>query len=161
MHIRTAVPEDWPQLWPFLHKIFAAGETYTVDRDITEAAARAMWMLDPPAKTLVAVDGEAVVGVAKFHRNHAGPAAHIANGSFLVNPAHAGRGIGRALGEEVLRQAKQAGFTAMQFNAVVSTNTAAVRLWQSLGFDIIATLPGGYHHATLGPVGLHIMYREL
>ncbi|EWC64286.1 hypothetical protein UO65_0409 [Actinokineospora spheciospongiae] len=161
MRIRTAVAEDWPHIWPFMHDIVAAGETYTLDRDLTEPDARALWMAPSPARTLVAVHGEAVVGSARFARNHAGPAAHIANASFLVDPAHAGRGIGRALGERVLVEAEAAGFTAMQFNAVVSTNTAAVRLWTSLGFEVIATLPGGYHHATAGPVGLHIMYREL
>ena len=161
MRIRTAVAEDWPQIWPFLHKIVTAGETYTLDRDLTEPDARALWMLAPPGRTLVAVEGETVVGTAKVARNHAGPAAHIANASFLVDPAYAGRGIGRALGERVLAEARDLGFTAMQFNAVVSTNTPAVRLWTSLGFEVVATLPGGYHHATEGPVGLHIMYREL
>jgi GNAT superfamily N-acetyltransferase len=90
-----------------------------------------------------------------------GPADHIANASFLVDPRHAGRGVGRALGEEVLTRARAEGYRAMQFNAVVETNTRAVALWQSLGLEIVATLPGGFRHPTRGHVGLHIMYREL
>ena len=49
----------------------------------------------------------------------------------------------------------------MQFNAVVETNIAAVKLWQALGFQIIGTVPEAFEHARLGRVGLHIMYRRL
>jgi ribosomal protein S18 acetylase RimI-like enzyme len=79
----------------------------------------------------------------------------------MVNPDHGGKGVGRALGRYVLDQARADGFRAMQFNAVVETNTVAVKLWQSLGFEIIATLPEGFRHATKGFVGLHIMFRSL
>jgi GNAT superfamily N-acetyltransferase len=101
------------------------------------------------------------MGTAKMGPNHLGPGSHIANASFMVNPDHGGKGVGRALGQYVLDQARADGFRAMQFNAVVSTNAVAVKLWQSLGFDIIATLPEGYRHATEGYVGLHIMFRSL
>jgi ribosomal protein S18 acetylase RimI-like enzyme len=43
----------------------------------------------------------------------------------------------------------------------VETNTAAVRLWQSLGFRIIGTVPEAFHHPTHGYVGLHVMHRPL
>ena len=79
----------------------------------------------------------------------------------MVAPEHGGRGVGRALGEHVLELARADGFRAMQFNAVVETNTGAVALWQSLGFEIIATLPEGFEHPAKGFVGLHIMYRKL
>ena len=79
----------------------------------------------------------------------------------MVDAAHSGRGTGRALGEYVLRWARAEGYRAIQFNAVVETNTAAVALWQSLGFDIMTTLPEGFRHPTKGYVGLHIMYRRL
>lgn len=162
MEIRDAVPGDWPRIWPFLRDIVRAGETYTWPRDETEENSREIWMAAAlPNRTLVAVDGDTVLGTAKMGPNHRGPAAHIANASFMVSPEHSGRGVGRALGEYVLAQARADGFRAMQFNAVVETNTAAVRLWQSLGFEIIATLPEGYRHATKGYVGLHIMFRRL
>lgn len=158
MKIREAIAEDWPQIWPFLREIVRAGETYTWDRDVTEERAREMWMAP---RTVVAVDGGTVVGTAKMGRNHMGPGAHIANASFMVHPDHSGRGIGRALGEHVLDKARADGFRAMQFNAVVSTNTRAVGLWESLGFEVVATLPDGFEHAKLGYVGLHIMFRKL
>jgi L-amino acid N-acyltransferase YncA len=162
MEIRDAVPADWPKIWPFLRDIVRAGETYTWPRDESEEDSRRSWMATAlPNRTLVAVEGDTVLGTAKMGPNHRGPAAHIANASFMVSPEHGGKGVGRALGEYVLTQARADGFRAMQFNAVVETNTAAVRLWQSLGFEIIATLPEGYHHATKGYVGLHIMFRRL
>lgn len=161
MRIREATGEDWVRIWPFLREIVAAGDTYTWDRDVTEERARELWMSAPPARTVVAVDGDEVLGTAKMGPNHMGPARHIANASFMVAPGHGGRGVGRALGEHVLERARADGYRAMQFNAVVETNTRAVALWQSLGFDIVATLPEGFEHATKGFVGLHIMYRTL
>lgn len=162
MEIRDAVPEDWPGIWPFLRDIVRAGETYTWPRDEQEETAREIWMAATlPNRTLVAVEGDTVLGTAKMGPNHRGPAAHIANASFMVALEHGGKGVGRALGQYVLDQARADGYRAMQFNAVVETNTNAVKLWQSLGFEIIATLPEGYHHATKGYVGLHIMFRRL
>ncbi len=85
------------------------------------------WCSRPPGRTVVAVDDQgAVVGIATVRPNHGGPAAHIANASFLVNPEHSGRGIGRALGTHILDRARADGYRAMQFNAVVDTNTRAV-----------------------------------
>jgi GNAT superfamily N-acetyltransferase len=159
--IRDATPEDWPAIWPFLRQIVAEGETYTYPRDLTEEAARESWMLEPPGRTVVAVDGDTVLGSAKMNPNHKGPGSHIASGSFMVDPAHAGHGVGRALGEEVLRWARSEGYRAMQFNAVVESNTRAVRLWKSLGFEIIGTLPEGFQRPDGSYVGLHIMHLRL
>lgn len=93
--------------------------------------------------------------------NHEGPASHIATASFMVDPAAGGRGVGRALGERVLELAKADGYRGMQFNAVVETNTRAVALWQAIGFEILTTIPEGFHHPTQGYVGLHIMFQRL
>jgi GNAT superfamily N-acetyltransferase len=162
MLIRDATSDDWPAIWPFLRRIVAAGETFTWDRDVSEEKARAMWLLEPPSRTVVAVgpDGT-ILGTAKMNPNHMGPASHISSASFMVDPAHAGRGVGRALGEHVLDWARGEGYRAMQFNAVVETNTRAVALWRSLGFEVLATLPEGFAHPAEGYVGLHIMYRPL
>ena len=48
----------------------------------------------------------------------------------------------------------------MQFNAVVETNHAAVHLWQELGFEILATVPGAFDHREYGYVGLHVMFQS-
>lgn len=163
MLIRDATGSDWPSIWPFLQRIVAAGETFTWDRDIDEARARAEWMHEPPGRTLVAVDEEdgTLLGTAEIHPNQAGPGAHIANAGFMVDPQHAGRGVGRALGEAVIARAREDGYRAMQFNAVVETNTHAVRLWRSLGFEVLATVPEAFHHPVHGYVGLHVMHRRI
>jgi GNAT superfamily N-acetyltransferase len=161
VRIREAAAGDWAAIWPFLRDIVRAGETYTLPRDLDEPAARGLWMAPPPSCTLVAVDGAAVLGTAKIAPNQQGPGAHVANASFMVDPAHAGKGVGRALGTAVLDRALADGYRAMQFNAVVETNTAAVRLWLSLGFTVLATVPEAFHHPSLGYVGLHVMHRAL
>ncbi len=160
--VRDATEDDWAAIWPFLREIVAAGDTYCWPRDVTEATARAKWMQEAPGRTVVAVDAAgAVLGTAETHPNQAGAGAHVANAGFMVDPAHGGRGIGRLLAEHVLDRARADGYRAMQFNAVVETNTGAVALWRSLGFDILATVPEAFDHPIRGPVGLHVMHRLL
>jgi L-amino acid N-acyltransferase YncA len=162
MLIRDATADDWQQIWPFLQEIVAAGETYAYDPAMDEATAREMWLLESPARTVVAVEEDGtVLGTANMYANRAGPGSHVASASFMVDPAASGRGVGRALGEDALAWARATGFRAMQFNAVVETNTRAVALWRALGFEIVGTAPGAFRHPTHGYVGLHIMYRFL
>ncbi|MEV5427676.1 GNAT family N-acetyltransferase [Streptomyces sp. NPDC052701] len=160
MLIREATADDWPRIWPIWHRVVAAGETYTWDPGTSEEDARALWM--HPAKRVYVVEDEggAVVASAYLTPNYGGPAAKIANAGFMVHPGHAGRGIGRALGEHVLDEARAAGYRGMVFNAVVETNPA-VKLWTSLGFTILGTVPDAYEHPRHGRVGLHVMYRAL
>lgn len=161
--IRDAMAEDWPAMWPFMREIVVAGETFSWDTGTSEEEARAGWFRHgQDGFTVVATDaGGAVLGTAECGPNHGGPGSHVASASFMVDARHSGRGVGRALGEYVLDRARAEGFRAMQFNAVAESNVHAVRLWQSLGMEILATIPEGFRHPTAGYVGLHIMYRPL
>lgn len=160
--IREATDADWPAIWPFFHEIVKAAETYCYDPAMDEQTGRQIWMTTSPSRTVVAVDPDGkVLGSAKMGPNQQGPGAHVATASFMVNPAHAGHGVGRALGEHAVTWAREAGFRGMQFNAVASSNTRAVTLWRALGFELIGTIPGGFRHPSLGYVGLHVMYRTL
>ncbi|CAL9353612.1 N-acetyltransferase family protein [Streptomyces cellulosae] len=159
MLIREASPDDWPRIWPFWHRIVAAGETYTWDPGTSEEDARALWM-SPAKRVYVVEDDGTVVASAYLTPNYGGPAARIANAGFMVDPDRAGRGIGRLLAEHVLAEARDAGYRGMVFNAVVETNPA-VRLWSSLGFTVLGTVPDAFDHPRHGRVGLHIMYRPL
>jgi L-amino acid N-acyltransferase YncA len=161
MEIRQAREGDWAEIWPFLRDVVAAGETYCWPRDTTEADARQWWMAKPGGRVFVAVADGRVLGTAELHPNQPAAGGHVCNAGFMVAAHAAGRGIGRALADHVLEQATDAGFRAMQFNAVVETNTNAVRLWQSLGFSILATVPGAFRHPAHGFVGLHLMHRSL
>jgi GNAT superfamily N-acetyltransferase len=160
--IRDALPGDWVTIWPFLRVVISAGETFTWDRDTDEPTARRLWMREPPGVTLVAADSDGtVLGTAEMHPNYGGAGGHVANAGFIVDPAHGGRGVGRALGEHVVERARRDGYEAMVFNAVVETNANAVALWRSLGFDVLATIPRAFDHPTRGKVGLLVMHRLL
>lgn len=161
MLIRDATEADWRQIWPFLRDVCAAGEVITYPRDVSEEAARAIWMKAPPGRTVVAVEGDVVLGTAEMHPNQLGPGSHVANASFLVDPAQGRRGVGRALAEHVLARTREDGYRAIQFNAVVETNAHAVRLWQSLGFTVLTTVPEAFDHPRHGLVGLHVMHHRL
>jgi GNAT superfamily N-acetyltransferase len=158
--IRGATDDDWPRIWPFFAAIVEAGETYAFPAGLTLETARPWWMEEPPGRTVVAVDGDQVLGSAKMGPNRPGRGAHVATASFMVAPDCQGRGVGRALGEHVVEWARAAGYRSMQFNAVVETNTSAVRLWQSLGFEILTTVPEAFDHPEHGLVGLHIMFQR-
>jgi len=161
MEIREATPQDWPRIYPFWSRIVAAGETYAYPLDLTEDEARPLWMEQPPARTVVAVDGDALLGSAKMGPNRPGRGSHVATGSFMVDPEVHGRGVGRALGVHLIDWARREGYRGIQFNAVVATNAAAVHLWQALGFEILTTVPEAFDSASHGLVGLHVMYQKL
>ena len=160
MEIRGVRPDDWDQIWPFFRDIVAEGETYAYPDDLTPEQAQELWTPGPGATTVVAVDGDTVLGAATAGPNRPGRGSHVSTASFMVSPAARGRGVGRALGEYVVRWAADAGFRGMQFNAVVDTNTAAVALWESLGFETIGIVPEAFNSAAHGLVGLRVMYRR-
>jgi L-amino acid N-acyltransferase YncA len=162
MLIREATTEDWAGIWAFFQPIVAAGDTFTYPLDLGHDDARDWWLLEPPYRTVVAVDDAGtVLGSAKMNRNHLGNGSRIASASYMVDAAHSGRGVGRALCEYSIGWARAAGYRAMQFNAVVETNVHAVKLYRSLGFEVVGTLPEGFAHPTEGYVGLHIMHLAL
>lgn len=165
MLIREASLTDWPAIWPFMEFIVRAGETFSWDRDMSENEARAAWFRwdgQPRGHTVVATDADgSVLGTAETGPNHGGPGSHLASASFMVDPAHSGRGVGRALGEHVLDLARVDGYRGIQFNAVAESNAVAVKLWRALGFEVMTTIPEGFRHPVRGFVGLHIMYQRL
>ena len=159
IEIRRASLVDWPAVWPLWQAIVSAQETYMYDPFTAAEQAQRIWFPDPPAETYVAVDTDSVVGTYLLKPNAVGPGAHVANAGFMVAPAARGWGVGRQLAEHCLRRAAELKFLAMQFNAVVSTNTGAIALWKSLGFSTVGTVPQAYHHRTNGLVDIHIMHR--
>jgi len=158
--IREIGADEFVRVWPFFQAIVAAGDTYTYPLDMSIEQARAIWTT-PPARCFVAERDGNVLGCYRLAPNQMGPGNHVANGSYMVAPQARGQGIASTLCGHSLEQARQAGFTAMQFNAVVASNTTAVRLWQRHGFHIAGTVPGAFRHARLGPTDLHVMYRTL
>ena len=161
MSIRAATPEDWPRIWPFFRETVLAGETYAYPEELTSEQAAALWMEQPPAATIVDEEDGRILGSARMGPNRPARGSHVGTASFMVAPEARGRGVGRALGEYVVQWHRDQGFRGIQFNAVVETNTAAVRLWQALGFEIVGTVPGAFRSPTRGYVGLHVMFLPL
>ena len=161
MTIRVASDEDWPLIYPFFARIIAAGETYAFPDGLTLEAARGWWMEQPPSRTVVAVEGSRILGSAKMGPNRPGRGSHVATASFIVDPQHSGKGVGRELGTHMIEWARSSGFRSIQFNPVVETNESAVKLWRSLGFEVLTTVPQAFDHPEHGLVGLHVMFLDL
>ena len=157
--IRRATAADWPAIWAMLEPVFRAGDTYAVERDITEDAARAMWM-DAPKATYVAQDGD-ILATYYIKTNHKGAASHVCNCGYVTSAAARGRGLATAMCEHSQSEARALGYSAMQFNLGLASNAGAVALWQKLGFDIVGTLPGAFEHPTLGFVDAYVMWKTL
>ena len=158
--IRPATEQDFSRIWAIFQEIINAGETYVNDETFTEQSARGMW-LGPGVQTFVACSEERVVGAYKLLPNMPGRGSHVANGSYIVDAEDRGHGIGRLMLEHSLIEAERAGYKAIQFNFVVSSNHGAVKLYQQYGFQILATLPKAFRHSSLGYVGAYLMHRSL
>jgi len=161
VEVRPAAAGDWPAIWPVFHEVVAAGETYAYDGALTSEQARVLWMEPAPGATVVATDDDVLLGTAKMGPNRPGRGAHVGTASFMVSSAARGRGVGRLLAEHVVAWHRAQGYRAIQFNAVVETNTVAVALWRSLGFTIVGTVPEAFEHPVHGYVGLHVMHLPL
>lgn len=158
--IRRATAADFPAVARIFRGIIATGDCYVHAADTTDAAIFAYWFADGMPTHVAEVDGT-VIGMYRYVPNQIDRGSHVANASFMVDPGARHRGVGHALGLHCLAEARKAGYLAMQFNMVVSTNTRAVALWQRLGFTIVGTLPQAYRHQRYGFVDAHVMYRFL
>jgi ribosomal protein S18 acetylase RimI-like enzyme len=160
MLIRHVRPNDADALWKILEPVIRAGETYTLPCDMDRDAALAYWF-SPEHEVFVAEEATQLVGTYFLQANQKGGGSHVANCGYITASFATGRGIARAMCEHSLQRARERGFRAMQFNFVVSSNARAVRLWESLGFQIVGTLPSAFHHPSLGYVDALVMYRTL
>jgi GNAT superfamily N-acetyltransferase len=159
--IRQFTEPDWPEVWEIVRSVVRAADTFTYDPAMTERDARATWLEPPPGETVVALDGDEVLGTAKVGTNRPGPGSHVATASFMVAPVSRGQGVGTALCRFALSWARQRGYAGMQFNAVAESNKSAVDLYRREGFEVVGTVPGAFAHPVHGRVGLHVMYADL
>jgi L-amino acid N-acyltransferase YncA len=160
LQIREATASDREAIWNIFHAVVALGDTYTFDPAISRDEALGYW-LHSAHRCYVAEREREVVATYILKANQPGLGSHVANAAFMVSPNARGVGVGRGLGEHSLDEARRLGFRAMQFNFVVSTNEPAVRLWRQLGFAIVGTLPGAFHHPHKGYVDAYVMFRSL
>ncbi|KPQ20524.1 GNAT family N-acetyltransferase [Halomonas sp. HL-93] len=153
--------DDFMTFWPTFQGIVAAQETYAIEPNISAEDAYQLWCKTPRATLSVKDETGTILGTYYLKANAAGPGNHVCNCGYMVATAARGKGVARAMCEHSQQLAQKLGFSAMQFNAVVSTNQVAIALWQRLGFAIVGTVPNAYRHAQLGKVDTHVMYKAL
>lgn len=158
--IRQAVSSDHDAIWEIIHQVISAGDTYVFDPDSPKEKMLAFWC-GQDRHTYVAVSDDKIVGSFVLKDNQPDLGSHIANGAYMVSPSASGQGIGKAMGEYSIAEAKRLGYKAMQFNIVIKSNERAVKLWQNLGFKIIGEIPEAFNHKQIGLTNAYIMYRKL
>jgi ribosomal protein S18 acetylase RimI-like enzyme len=181
MKIRLAIERDRDGIWEIFREVVTAGDTYALDPNISRENALAYWFapgthtyiaegdvlgdcVDVPGKPAASAAisrAQQILGTYILRPNQSGGGSHVANAGFMVGARARGQGIGRAMAEHCLSEARRLGFRAMQFNYVISTNTAAIRLWQDLGFEIVGTLASAFRHPEKGYIDAYVMYRSL
>lgn len=160
LEIRPQAAADEDAVWSVLEAVVRSGESFVNEMDSGREATLAAWRV-PDGGNFVATLGDEVVAAFYIKANSTGLAGHIANASFAVGPAARGHGVGRAIGEFALAEAKRRGFRAMQFNAVVATGAAAIALWRDLGFTEVGRIPGAFRLRGTEYVDTLVMHREL
>ena len=158
--IRAATENDRDAIWKIFQATIAAGDAFVFDANTSREKALGYWCAGDAA-TFVAEQNGKVLGSYILRPNQPGLGDHVSNAGFMVDPSVRGLGVGRAMGEHCLGEARRRGYRAMQFNFVISTNESAVHLWQQLGFNIVGTLPGAFRHAQKGFVDAYVMFRSL
>ena len=160
IQVRRAEARDAQDIWSIIGPTIRAGETYALPRNLSEQDALAYW-LGPDRETFVAESEGRILGTYYIRPNQLGGGSHVCNCGYMTAEAAAGRGVARTMCAHSLDYARSAGYRAMQFNFVVSTNERAVRLWRALGFEIIGSLPESFNHPSLGYVDALVLYRKL
>jgi len=160
IELRKATDDDKPAIWQIIKAVIAGGDTYVYPPDSPESEMMAYWFT-PEKHNYVGILDNEVVGAFWLKANQPGLGSHVANAAYMVSPEAHGKGIGRQMALWSLDEARRLGFKAMQFNFVVKSNEVAVRLWQSIGFEIIGEIPDAFDHYREGFTNAYIMYRKL
>ena len=158
--IRPAQTKDHDAIWAILKPVFRAGDTYTIDRDISRANALDYWCGTAHAAFVAEYSGE-ILGTYYMRRNQAGGGAHVCNCGYMTAKAAQGRGVARAMLDHSLAEAPRRGYRAMQYNFVVATNTRAIATWEKAGFRTVGRLPAAFRHPADGYVDALVMWKDL
>ena len=160
-NIRPFEERDWLATWLIIEPVFRSGETYAFSPEITEEEAYKVWVI-APSETFVAVDeSNNILGTYYIKPNQPALGSHVCNCGYIVDENAQGKGVASAMCEHSQSEAAARGFSAMQYNLVVSTNEGAVRLWKKHGFEVIGILPNAFRHSRLGLVDAYVMYKQL
>lgn len=144
MRIRAYRSADVPQMRTIWNEVVRAGNAFPQFDELADDA-EADAFFASQTRTAVAEDDEGrVLGLYILHPNNIGRCSHTANTSYAVDASVRGQGVGRALVQDSLDNLAPCGFRGLQFNAVVASNVRAIRLYESMGFDRVGVIPGGF-----------------
>lgn len=160
IEIRKAQETDRDAVWQIIKAVIATGDTYVFSPDTSKDEMLTYWF-SPEKYIYVAEEEGSVLGTYWLKANQPGLGSHVGNGAYMVSPEAKGKGIGRMMAEHSIEEARRIGFKSIQFNFVVKSNAVAVKLWQSVGFEIIGEIPEAFDHRENGLTNAYIMYRKL
>ena len=142
MRARKYTEADLPAMIPIWNEIVEEGAAFPQEEMFDEESGTVFFRSQ--THTAVAEDNGIIYGLYILHPNNIGRCGHLCNASYAVASEHRGKRIGKLLVQDCIGQARLAGYRVLQFNAVVAENTAARRLYESLGFTQLGTIPGGF-----------------
>jgi L-amino acid N-acyltransferase YncA len=160
MTIRNANQDDHEAVWQIIHEVIATGNTYVFAPDSSKEKMLSYWFSEDK-HTYVAEDDGKILGTFYLKTNQMDLGSHIVNAGYMVSSEARGKGLGQAMAEFSMEEARRLGYRGMKFNLVVKTNENAVKLWLKLGFEIIGEIPEAYQHSQLGFVNAYVMYQKL
>lgn len=157
--VRKYKKADLPQMMEIWNEIVEEGMAFPEEEPLTLEDARIFFK--EQSFTGVAEENGEILGLYVVHPNNLGRCGHIANASYGVKSGVQGKGVGKKLVIHSLDAASSLGFRIMQFNAVVTTNEAAIHLYQKLGFTSLGIIPGGFRQKGGDYVDIMLFYKEL
>lgn len=160
IEIRKALETDKPAVWQIIKAVIAGGDTYVFEPDTPEDEMLVYWF-SPEKHVYVAEDDGEILGTYWIKANQPGLGSHVGNGAYMVSPNAKSKGVGRKMAEHSIEEARRLGFHSIQFNFVVKSNEVAVRLWKSVGFEVIGEIPDAFNHKENGLTNAYIMYRKV
>ncbi len=160
MLIRKATDKDQEAIWEIAREVIATAEGLVFYPDSSKEKMLDFWCNPKRHVYVTEIEGE-VLGTYFLCDNQPDMGSHVANGGYMTHPKAGGKGIGYAMGEHSIEEARRLGYRSMQFNIVFKSNERAVRLWQKLGFEIVGELPEVVDLPNLGLTNAYVMWRRV
>jgi L-amino acid N-acyltransferase YncA len=140
MEIREAIVEDFEQITAIYNEIVLTSTAIYNDRPVAVEQRVAWWRArqEQGFPVLVAVEGVLVLGMASFGEFRAWPGYRLTvEGTVHIHADARGRGVGKALLEELTGHARALGKHVM-IAGVDAENSSSLRFLERFGFERVA-----------------------
>ncbi|HKJ43945.1 MAG TPA: GNAT family N-acetyltransferase [Sunxiuqinia sp.] len=158
--IRKYIDSDIQEIMNLFNGVVEEGNAFLTENNMTTAQME-YWLKNEETAAYVALSANRIVGCYMLRPNLKGRGKHVGNATYFISKSFRGHGIGYQLGKHSLEEAKNIGFTAMQFNSVVAINQSSKNRWLKLGFQVIGVIPNGYRLLNETFVDIMILYKKL